>query len=149
MTSLIASEHPILESGRIISYMTTKLSDMTRVYGIKCGECERKLCINRCPDQNPNAVPDFDLSGVNWKCSVCGLEAYYHRDSLKAFDETEAQGLAIPWGRSWVNREWVGHGSKQLLRTLAGGPFATYEEARERGQDNPRSFAQMRVVVDN
>jgi hypothetical protein len=129
--------------------MTTKLSDMTRVYGIKCGECERKLCINRCPDQNPNAVPDFDLSAVNWKCPVCGLEAYYHRDSLKVFDETEAQGLAISVGRSWVNREWVGRESKQILHTLDGGPFSTYEEARERARDYPRSFTQMRVEVDS
>jgi hypothetical protein len=129
--------------------MAAQLSAVTRVYGIKCGACESKLSINRCPDQNTKVVPDFDLSAVNWKCPACGLEAYYHRDSLKVFDETEAQGMAIPVGRSWANREWVGRGSKQLLQTLAGGPFATYEEAREWGRDNPRSFVQMRVVVDN
>jgi hypothetical protein len=104
---------------------------METVYGIKCGRCERLLCINRCPDQKPNSRPDFDLSAVNWRCPLCGLEAYYHRESLKVFDETASQDRAIPVSRSWVNREWVGRRPEQRLHTLDGGPFLTYEEARE------------------
>ncbi len=122
---------------------------MEKVYGIKCGQCERLLCINRCPNQKPNSRPDFDLSAVNWRCPLCSLEAYYHRESLKVFEDTDAQGSAIPVGRSWVNREWVGRGPEKLLHTLDGGPFSTYEEARASAQDNLRSFRQMRVVVDN
>lgn len=68
---------------------------------------------------------------------------------MKVFAEGDAHGTAIPVGRSWVNREWVGRGPRKRLITLEGGPFLTYYEARENAEYNPRSFTQQAVEVDN
>lgn len=106
-------------------------------------------CISRCPDQTPGSRPDFDLSAVNWMCPICGLAAFYHRGSLKVFDETDSQGRPIPMRRSFVVREWVGQGFEKTLYTHDLGPFETYEEASQRAKVNPRWFPQMREEVDN